>query len=57
MSTPLASAVFSLLRPVLETTIKSETEDRVLLLITMLAGDEYSRERQSEQTARNRLRP
>ena len=41
--------------PVLETTITSGTEDRSLLL-TMLAGDEYLRERQSEQFSRNRLR-
>lgn len=46
--------VFSLLRPVLETTCKSSCEDRAILL-TMLAGDEYSRERNSEQIARLRL--
>ena len=46
--------VFSLLRPVLETTCKSSCEDRAILL-TMLAGDEYSRARNDEQLARLRL--
>lgn len=47
-------SVFSLLRPVLETTCKSSSEDRAILL-TMLAGDEYSRARNDEQLARLRL--
>jgi len=48
------SAVFSMLRPVLETTCKSRSEDRAILL-TMFAGDEYSRKRNEEQVARLRL--
>ena len=48
------SAVFSQLRPVLETTCKSRSEDRAIQL-TMFASDEYSRERNNEQVARLRL--
>ena len=48
------SAVFSKLRPVLETTCKSRSEDRAIQL-TMFASDEYSRERNTEQVARLRL--
>ena len=46
--------MFSILRPVLETTCKSRSEDRAILL-TMFAGDEYSRKRNEEQVARLRL--
>ena len=49
-----SAAVLSELRPILETTCKSKSEDRAILL-TILAGDEYSRERNNEQVERLRL--